>query len=88
MQNQNTLAYHHTEHLRMNGIYWGLTSLALMDRIDALPKPRMLNWVMSCWDAEIGRRVICPNPHAFQVLTTWSRPGGLQGASRPIPIMM
>lgn len=38
----------------MNGIYWGLTALALMGHTDALPKDDLLAWVMSCWDAQIG----------------------------------
>lgn len=38
----------------MQGIYWGLTALALMGRIDALPREEMLDWVMSCWDADAG----------------------------------
>jgi geranylgeranyl transferase type-2 subunit beta len=38
----------------MNGIYWGLTALALMDKTDALPKIEMIKWVMSCWDEEQG----------------------------------
>ena len=51
---QLTRADYVTEHLRMQGIYWGLTALALMGRIDALPREEMLDWVMSCWDAEAG----------------------------------
>lgn len=38
----------------MNGIYWGLTALALMRRTDALPKEEMVSWVMSCWDERAG----------------------------------
>jgi len=38
----------------MNGIYWGLTALALMDKKDELPKDEMLNWVMTCWIQDIG----------------------------------
>jgi geranylgeranyl transferase type-2 subunit beta len=53
-QKRNDLAYYFTEHLRMNGIYWGLTALALMGHTDALPKDDLLEWVMSCWDAQIG----------------------------------
>jgi len=38
----------------MNGVYWGLTALALMNRSEALPKQEMIEWVMSCWVEEIG----------------------------------
>lgn len=40
----------------MNGIYWGLTSLALMGRKDALDRQEMIDWVMSCWVEEEGGR--------------------------------
>lgn len=39
----------------MNGIYWGLTALALMGRQDALPRDEMIAWVMSCWNEEVGK---------------------------------
>lgn len=38
----------------MNGIYWGLTALALMGHQDALPKDEMIKWVMNCWNEDIG----------------------------------
>ncbi|GAA97761.1 uncharacterized protein L969DRAFT_91336 [Mixia osmundae IAM 14324] len=53
-QRRNELAYHLTEHLRMNGIYWGLTALAFLNRKDALPRQDMLDWVMACWDDKTG----------------------------------
>lgn len=43
----------------MNGIYWGLTALALMNRKDALDRQEMLDWVMSCWDDETGKSRFC-----------------------------
>ena len=57
IQKRNELAYHLTEHLRMNGIYWGLTALALMGHQDALNRQEMIDWVMSCWDDEAGGTV-------------------------------
>ncbi|KAK4698761.1 hypothetical protein P7C70_g7509, partial [Phenoliferia sp. Uapishka_3] len=54
---RNDLAYYFTEHLRMNGIYWGLTALALMGHQDALPKDAVIEWVMSCWDESVGARL-------------------------------
>lgn len=54
LQKRNEMAYHLTEHLRMNGIYWGLTALALMGQQEALPREEMIEWVMSCWNEEVG----------------------------------
>jgi geranylgeranyl transferase type-2 subunit beta len=48
------LAYHLTEHLRVNGVYWGLTALCIMGHNDALPKEEMIEYVLSCWDDEAG----------------------------------
>lgn len=41
----------------MNGIYWGLTALALLGHKDALPRDEMLKWVMSCWNREVGASI-------------------------------
>lgn len=48
------LAYHLTEHLRVNGVYWGLVALCLMGHKDALDRDEMVQYVMSCWDDEAG----------------------------------
>jgi hypothetical protein len=48
------LAYHLTEHLRVNGVYWGLTALCIMGHKDALPREEMVEYVLSCWDDEAG----------------------------------
>ncbi|KAK4240773.1 terpenoid cyclases/protein prenyltransferase alpha-alpha toroid [Achaetomium macrosporum] len=37
-----------TEHLRLNGLYWGLTSLHLLGRPDALPRAETIDFVLSC----------------------------------------
>ena len=37
-----------TEHLRMSGIYWGLTALHLLGHPDALPREGVLKYVISC----------------------------------------
>lgn len=41
----------------MNGVYWGLTALALMNRQDALPRDKMIEWVMSCYVPSVGESV-------------------------------
>jgi geranylgeranyl transferase type-2 subunit beta len=42
------LEYWLTEHLRLNGIYWGLTALHLMGHPEALPRDEMIKFVLSC----------------------------------------
>lgn len=37
-----------TEHLRVSGIYWGLTALHLLGQPDALPRQGVLEFVFSC----------------------------------------
>ncbi|KAK0746083.1 terpenoid cyclases/protein prenyltransferase alpha-alpha toroid [Schizothecium vesticola] len=37
-----------TEHLRLNGLYWGLTALYLLGRPDALPRDKTIDFVLSC----------------------------------------
>ncbi|BGP15245.1 hypothetical protein JCM10213_000712 [Rhodosporidiobolus nylandii] len=59
-QKRDDLSYYFTEHLRMNGVYWGLTALALMGRMDALPREEMIEWVMSCWNEDVG--AFSPHP--------------------------
>jgi geranylgeranyl transferase type-2 subunit beta len=38
----------------MNGVYWGLVALCIMDKQDALDSEEMIKYVMSCWDEETG----------------------------------
>jgi geranylgeranyl transferase type-2 subunit beta len=45
----DSLEYHLTEHLRLNGLYWGLTALHLIGRPDELPREGVLDFVFSCW---------------------------------------
>lgn len=37
-----------TEHLRMNGLYWGLTALHILRHPDALPRDETIDFVLSC----------------------------------------
>lgn len=45
---KDELEYWLTEHLRLNGLYWGLNSLHLMGRPDALPRDGTIAFVLSC----------------------------------------
>jgi geranylgeranyl transferase type-2 subunit beta len=46
-----------TEHLRINGVYWGLVALCLMNRPEALDRDDMIKYVLSCWDKEAGKQI-------------------------------
>lgn len=37
-----------TEYLRMSGIYWGLTALSLMGKLDKVDKQEVLDFVKKC----------------------------------------
>ncbi|CAF9925969.1 MAG: hypothetical protein HETSPECPRED_006218 [Heterodermia speciosa] len=45
---KDELEYWLTEHLRLNGVYWGLTALHLLGRPDALPHRETIDFVLSC----------------------------------------
>lgn len=57
----------------MNGVYWGLTALALMNRQDALPRDEMIQWVMSCYVPSVGESFF-PSYGARGVKCTESSP--------------
>ena len=42
------MEYWLTEHLRLNGVYWGLTALHLLGHPDALPRVETIDFVLSC----------------------------------------
>ena len=37
-----------SEHLRLSGVYWGLTCLALMGKLDTMDAEPILAWVLRC----------------------------------------
>lgn len=45
---RDSLEYWLTEHLRLSGVYWGLTALCLLDRPDGLPRDDTIAFVKSC----------------------------------------
>lgn len=47
-------ALYFTDHKRLSGVYWALSSLSLLDRLDALPSPRILPYVLSCYHEDEG----------------------------------
>ncbi|KAL1923409.1 uncharacterized protein VTP21DRAFT_8389 [Calcarisporiella thermophila] len=48
------LEYWLTEHLRLGGIYWGLTALDLMNHIDALDRNKVIEYVKACQQPDGG----------------------------------
>ncbi|CAI9776352.1 unnamed protein product [Fraxinus pennsylvanica] len=41
------------EHLRLNGAYWGLTTLDILGKLDAVDQDEVVSWVMH-WQHESG----------------------------------
>ncbi|KAK7049504.1 Rab geranylgeranyltransferase [Paramarasmius palmivorus] len=65
------LAYHLTAHLRMNGVYWGLTALHIMGHPEALDREETIAYVLSCWVDEEGAFGAHPghDPHLHSSLS-------------------
>lgn len=51
---KDELQYWLTEHLRLNGVYWGLTALHLLGHPDALSRQETIDFVLSCQSANGG----------------------------------
>lgn len=51
---KTTDAFYFTDHKRLSGVYWALSSLSLMGRFDDLPKQPIVDYVMSCYHSELG----------------------------------
>ncbi|KAK6461236.1 type II proteins geranylgeranyltransferase beta subunit [Scheffersomyces coipomensis] len=60
-----------TEHLRLNGLYWGITALVTMDTLDSLPKEEVMDFVIKCWDSKSGGFGAFPK-HDGHLLSTLS----------------
>lgn len=43
-----------TEHFWMSGVYWGLTAMALMGRLEEMDTEAVADWVLSCRKGEAG----------------------------------
>jgi geranylgeranyl transferase type-2 subunit beta len=62
------LMYWLTQHLRLNGVYWGLTALHLLGHPEALPRDETIKFVLSC-QKESGGFAPAPNHHAHMLYT-------------------
>lgn len=47
MQAKDTLEAHVTEHFRLSGVYWGLTALYLMGKLEIVDGAAIVEWVRS-----------------------------------------
>ncbi|CAK7272906.1 Rab geranylgeranyltransferase [Sporothrix epigloea] len=65
---QDEYEYWLTEHLRLNGLYWGLASLFFMGRPDALPREETIAFVLSC-QCENGGFAAAPGHDAHMLYT-------------------
>ncbi|KAN0060383.1 Rab geranylgeranyltransferase [Thecaphora frezii] len=68
---RDSLAYHLTTHLRMNGVYWGLVALHILAEPDKLDRQQLIDFVLSCWDQHTGGFGSFPrhDPHILSTLS-------------------
>lgn len=59
------------EHLKMNGLYWAITALSTMKSLHLLPKQEVIEFVLSCYDANSGGFGAYPH-HDAHLLSTLS----------------
>jgi geranylgeranyl transferase type-2 subunit beta len=54
LQRKDELEYWLTEHLRLSGLYWGLTSLHLLGKPNGLPRNEVFDFLVLCLHANGG----------------------------------
>lgn len=57
-----------TQHLRLNGLYWGLVALHLLGHPEALPRDETIDFVLSC-QKDDGGFAPAPHHHAHMLYT-------------------
>lgn len=65
---KDELEYWLTEHLRLSGVYWGLTAVHLLGRPDALPRQETIDFVLSC-QHDLGGFGAAPGHDAHMLYT-------------------
>ncbi|XP_018336356.1 geranylgeranyl transferase type-2 subunit beta [Agrilus planipennis] len=70
-QSENDFEYGMTDYLRVSGMYWGLTALELVDKLDSLPKEEVIGFIQKCQDPETGGISACidHDPHLLHTLS-------------------
>lgn len=67
---KDTYEYWLLEHLRMNGMYWGVTALILLDKFpQTLPTDEVVDFVLSCYNEAQGGFGAFPKHDAHLLLT-------------------
>lgn len=63
--------YGMTDYLRMSGMYWGLTALDLVNKLDSLPQNEVISLIKQCQDAQTGgiSAYIDHDPHLLHTLS-------------------
>ncbi|RCK65965.1 Geranylgeranyl transferase type-2 subunit beta [Candida viswanathii] len=70
-ESHRSFEYWLSEHLRMNGLYWGVAALLTMNELDVLPQSEVVDYVFSCWDEKSGAFGSFPK-HDGHMLSTLS----------------
>ena len=67
---KDTFSYWVTEHLRMSGVYWGLSAMALLNSLDEMERQVGIDFVLSCQHEEGGfAGNIGHDPHLLYTLS-------------------
>lgn len=70
-EDKDAIEYVLTDHLRLSGMYWGLTSLDLLGKLDVVNADEIIEFVQKCWVPEVGGYAPCVY-HDAHVLYTLS----------------
>jgi len=70
-EDKDAIEYVLTDHLRLSGMYWGLTSLDLLGKLDVVDADEIIEFVQKCWVPEVGGYAPCVY-HDAHVLYTLS----------------
>ncbi|KAG7193772.1 uncharacterized protein KQ657_000464 [Scheffersomyces spartinae] len=68
---EQMIEYWLSEHLRLNGIYWGLTAVLLLQEPSTLDQQEVIKFVLKCWDLKQGGFAPFPR-HDAHMLSTLS----------------
>ena len=70
-ESHRSFEYWLSEHLRMNGLYWGVTALITMNELSALAQQDVIDYIMLCWDDKTGAFGSFPK-HDVHIFSTFS----------------
>ncbi|AQZ18831.1 BET2 (YPR176C) [Zygosaccharomyces parabailii] len=78
-RHQESFEYWLSEHLRLNGVYWGLTALCIMNAKDTFDRSEIIKFVMKCYCENTGgfgpfprhEAHVHPTLSGLQVLATY-----------------